>query len=214
MFLDAAFVLTEGTISNLYLRMAFVLVFFLTAYDTATACDYCADDKAIASHHRSADVISALHAARIAGILPTNSVGPQRSEISDRRSTIGRMQRFGNALASSGVEASTGLSMLFVEDGLWSRYRAIPDGVVFQLQTSGAHAEETVVVTAEAVLAAMENGILSSDEAIACGLIVIMPGGSIGDGKVLSAFASFAKADNLGQSIAFKKPQRMWRWRN
>ena len=198
----------------LYLRMAFVLVLSLASHQIATACEDCADDRSTAPHHRSADVISALHAARIAGILPTNSVGPQRSEISDRRSTIGRMQRFGNALASSGVEASTGLSMLFVEDGLWSRYRAIPDGVVFQVQTSGAHAEETVVITGEAVLTAMEDGILSSDEAIARGLIVIMPGGSIGDGKVLSAFASFAKADNLGQSIAFKKPQPMWHWRN
>ena len=212
MFLDAPFVLTEGTMTFLYLRMAFVLVLFLASHHIATACEGCTDNRVSASHHRSADVISALREARLAGILPTNAVGPQSGEIPDNRATIGRMQRFGNALAASGVEAATGLSMLLVEDGLWSRYRAMPDGVVFQIQSSGAHAEETVVITGEVVLAAMEGGILSSDEAIARGLIVIISGGSISDGKVLSAFASFAKADNLAQPIAFKKPQRILRW--
>ena len=212
MFLDARSVLTEGTMTILYSRLAFVLVLFLTSYHTATACEDCADNRMSAPHRRSADVISALREATIAGILPTNSVDPKSGAPLDNRSTIGRMQRFGNALASSGAEAATGLSMLLVEDGLWSRYRAMPDGIAFQVQTKGAQVEETVVITGEAVLAAMEDGILSSDEAFARGLIVIIPGDSIGDGKVLSAFASFAKADNFGQPIAFKKPQPVLRW--
>ncbi|ARQ01653.1 hypothetical protein [Pseudorhodoplanes sinuspersici] len=196
----------------LYLRIAFVSVLFLTSYHPATACEYRAENKVSASLQRSADVISALREATIAGILPTNAADPKNGDTDDHKSTIGRMQRFGNALASSGAEAASGLSMLLVEEGLWSRYRAMQDGVAFQIQTSGAQADDTVVITGEAVLAAMEEGTLSSDEAIARGLIVIVPGDSIDDGKVLSAFASFAKADNFTQPIAFKK-QRVLRWR-
>jgi hypothetical protein len=189
----------------LYLRIAFVSVLFLASHHTAIACEYRAEVSV--SHQRSADVISALRDATIAGVLPTNSAQPKNGELLDNGSTIERMQRFGNALASSGAKAASGLSMLLVEDGLWSRYRAMQEGVAFQIQARGAQADDTVVITGEAVLAAIEEGTLSSDEAIARGLIVIVPGGSIDDGKILSAFASFAKADNFGQPIAFKKQQ-------
>ena len=195
----------------LYLRIAFVSVLFLMSYHPATACEYRAENTVSASHQRSADVISALREATIAVVLPTLSAGPKNGESDDSKSTIGRMQRFGNALASSGAEAASGLSMLLVEEGLWSRYRAMSDGVAFQIQTRGAQADDTIVITGEVVLAAMEEGTLSSDEAIARGLIVIVSGDSIDDRKVLSAFASFAKADNFAQPIAFKK-QRVLRW--
>ena len=211
MFLDTPSVLTEGTMTILYLRIAFVLVLFLASYHPAIACAYRTENRVCVSHQRSAAVTSALHDATIAGVLPTNSVVAKNGGILDDRSTIGRMQRFGNALASSGAEAAS-LSMLLVEDGLWSRYRAMPDGVAFQVQTRGAQADETVVITGAAVLAAIEDGILSSNEAIARGLIVIVSGASIGNEKIMSAFASFAKADNFDQTIAFKKQQRMLYW--
>lgn len=198
--------------TNLYLRIVLFSVLSLMSYQTANACEYrAAENRAGLSHPRSADVTSALHNATTAGILETNSVGPRDGEILDNRSTIGRMQRFGNALASSGAEAKSSLSMLLVEDGLWSRYRAMPDGVAFQVQTGGAQVDDTVVITGEAVLAAMEDGTLSSNEAIARGLIVIVPGDSIDDKKVLSALASFAKADNPDQ-IALKRPRTLPGW--
>lgn len=196
----------------LYLRITFVSVLFLASYHSAFACAYGTEDRVRASHQRSADVTSALHNATLTGVLPSNAAGPKSCEVLDGRSTIGRMQRFGNALASSGAESASGFSMLLVEDGVWSRYRAMPDGVAFQAQTAGAQADETVVITGEAVLAAMEDGTLSPNEAIARGLIVIVSGASIDDGKVLSAFAAFAKADNFDQTIAFKRQQRMLRW--
>lgn len=212
MFLATPSVLTEGTMTILYLRIAFVSLLFLTSYHPAIACAYRAENRVCVSHQRSADVTLALHDATNAGVLPANTIGPKNGEVLHGRSTMGRMQRFGNALASSGAKAASGLSMLLVEDGLWSRYRAMPDGVAFQIQTRGAQADETVVITGEAVLAAMEEGILSSNEAIARGLIVIVSGVSIDDGKVWSAFASFAKADNLDQTTAFKKQQRTLHW--
>ena len=212
MFLGAPSVLTEGTMTIFYLRIALVSFLFLMPSHPATACAYRPESRGCVSHPRSDEVASALHHATSAGVLSTNSVGPKSSGALDDRSTIGRMQRFGNALASSGAKAASGLSMLLVEDELWSRYHMLPEGVAFQIQTGGAQADETVVITGEAVLAAMEDGSLASNEAIARGLIVIVPGASIDDEKILSAFASFAKADNLDQTIAFKKQQRMLYW--
>jgi hypothetical protein len=198
--------------TTLYLRIVFFSVLFLTSHHLANACEFGpAENRAGVSHPRSADVTSALRDAKTAGILETNSVSPKNGEVLDTRSIVGRMQRFGNALASSGAEAASSLSILLVEDGLWSRYRAMPEGVAFQMQTRGAQADDTVIITGEAVLAAMEDGILSSNEAILRGLIVIVPGDSIDDRKVLSALASFAKADNPDQ-IALKRSRSVPSW--
>lgn len=197
--------------TSLYLRIAFASVLLFASHPTY-ACEYRGAGKTAASSHpRSTEVASALQNATKEGILEANSVGAN-GDIPDNTSLIGRMQRFGNALAAaSGAETETSLSMLLVDDGLWSRYRAMPEGVAFQVRTRGAQADDTVIITGEAVLAAMEDGTLTSNEALSRGLIVIVPGDSIDDRKILSAFASFAKADNADQ-IAFRRPRTSPGW--
>jgi hypothetical protein len=193
----------------LYVRIAFTSLLLLTAHHPAIACASHAENRVCVSHQRSAAVSLALHDAKIAGILPSNTFALKNGEDHDGNNTMGRLQRFGNALASSGAKAASGLSLLLVEEGRWSRYRTVPDGVVFQIETRGAQADETVVITGATVLAAMDDGRLSFNEALARGLIVLVSGASIDDGNVWSALASFAKADHLDQTTAASKQQRM-----
>lgn len=188
--------------TSLYLRIAFFSIFLLTGYTPSTACEYRTTGSGVSTTHpREADVTSALSQAITAGILQTYVADQGNGKPVDKGSTIGHLQRFGNALALSGVAVASDLSMLLVENDVWSRYHANPDGVAFQILRSGAQADETIVITAEAVLRALEDGVLSSNEAVARGLIVIVSDDTIDKEKVLSAFASLAKADNPDQIV-------------
>jgi len=189
--------------TGLYLRIAFFSVLLSIGYTPSIACEYRTTGVGVsATHPRQAEVASALRQAITAGILQTRAADRGDGKPLDKGSTIGHLQRFGNALASSGIAVASDLSMLLVENELWSRYRAMPDGVAFQILNRGGQADDTIVITSEAVLSALEDGLLSSNEALARGLIVIVSDDAISKEKILSAFASLAKADNPDQIVS------------
>ncbi len=186
----------------LYLRTLLALTFLLTSNHLTAACGYHGglNNSFAVLHPRSIDVALALRDAAKAGILELNA-GAQKTggDLFDYGHVVQRIQRFGSALALAGGESVSSFSMLLVDSGLWSRFRSLPEGVVFEIRTEGTHAGDTAVITGSAVLAALEAGTLSLDEAMERGLLVIVPGISAGSLKILSAFAAFAKADDSDQ---------------
>lgn len=184
--------------TNMSLRIVIASAFLLAFQPLARACDY-RDDLASVVNPPIVNVVLALRDAAKAGLIQTDRIAARNDGRSDNERTIGRMQRFGNALAAATGEGAASFSLLLVENGLWSRYRATPEGAVFKVRTEGALVGDTVVITGDAVLAAMESGALNTGEALRRGLLLILPGTTASRPQVLSAFAVFAKADNPDQ---------------
>lgn len=184
----------------LYLRTLLALTFLLTSNHLTAACGYygALNNSFAVLHPRSIDVALALGDAAKAGVLKS-STGARKGGVFSHRHVVPRIQRFGSALASAAGESVSSFSMLLVDSGLWSRFLSLPEGVVFEIRTEGTHAGDTAVITGSAVLAALEAGTLSLDEAMERGLLVIVPGMSADSQKILSAFAVFAKADDSDQ---------------
>ena len=63
------------------------------------------------------------------------------------------------------------MTMLFVESGLWTRYSPTQQGITRQVHVQGPEQGDAVIVTSEAVIAAVLGRRLSMRQAIARGLI-------------------------------------------
>ena len=189
-----------------YLRTILASMLLLASHHLATACGFhsAAEDNFTALHPRSIDVAIALGDATQAGILQ-RAEPPTVGDASGYRNIMARMQRLGNAVAPTGDATAPGFSVLLVESGLWSRYRSLPEGAIFEIHTEGAQAGETAVITGATVLEALESGVLSFEGAMERGLIVIATDMSADSQKILSALAAFAKADDSDQ-MAFTPP--------
>ena len=198
---------------TMYLRIILASVFLLASQQLAWACNYHSQQKGgpTALHPRSLDVTFALGDATESGILHAKAAVPSNDDMYAHRRALQRLQRFGNALATTADEGASSFSLLLVENGLWSRHRTTSEGVTFQIRDDGARPDDTVVITGEAVMAAMDAGDLATDVALERGLIVIVPGRSAEIQQILSAFASFAKADNPDR-IATKPSSSLIDW--
>lgn len=196
--------------TSLYLRTILASVLLLTSQHLATACSFHgpAGDTFSASHPRSIDVALALSNATQAGILQRTEP-PTIGDVFGYRNIMARMQRLGNAVAPSSDRSAPSFSVLLVESGLWSRYRSLPEGAVFEIHTEGARTGEAAVITGSTVLEALESGVLSFEEAIQRGLIVVATDMSGESQKILSALATFARADNSDQ-VAFTPDDACW----
>ena len=194
----------------LYLRIILASMILLTSQHLATACSFhgAAGGNFSALHPRSIDVALALSDATQAGILQRAEL-PTIGDVFGCRNVMARMQRLGNAVAPSNDVTAPTFSVLLVESGLWSRYRSLPEGAVFELHTEGARAGEAAVITGSTVLEALESGVLSFEEAMRRGLIVIATEMSAESQKILSALATFARADNTDQ-VVFTPDDACW----
>ena len=191
---------------TMYLRTILTFAALFASHHLAMACDQQnqLERSFVTQHPRSLDVAFAIRDAAKSGLLKPVTLITKSDDMLKGGRVLQRLQRLGNAIAistmaTSNSDASSGFTLLLVDNSLWSRYRATPDGVVFKVRTDGAHAGETVVITGLSVLAALDAGDLTPGDALYRDLIVIVPGNTANMRQVLSAFTSFAKADNPDQ---------------
>ena len=89
---------------------------------------------------------------------------------------MGRINKFYQLLsaASVGGAQSPSVSLLFIDSKLWARFSPGPQGYELQVHTSGALPEDIVIVTSEAILAAVLDGTMLAQKALDLGLIASM----------------------------------------
>lgn len=126
-----------------------------------------------ALHARSITVAVAIRAAADENLLDSEIVTPKVIDLLALNKANLRLYRLRSALQSGPHSTQTPFSVLLVESGMWSRY--LPDGSELKLavHTSGPLPGDEVMVTGNAVLAAIEKGRISVQDAIRRGLIVI-----------------------------------------
>ena len=87
------------------------------------------------------------------------------------------LQRFSpmvvSAAAPANGAAGGSVAVLLIESGLWTRYAVTPLGMAAQPHVAGPLPGEAVIVTSEAVLRALVDGVLALPQASAWGVLAI-----------------------------------------
>lgn len=125
-------------------------------------------------HPKSIDVAIALREAADTNLLDKEAVAPRAADLFAFHRTVNRLNHLRDALQGTAVDVAVpSFSILLVESGMWSRYTVADGGIRFFAHTDAPTASAPVVVTGNAVLAAIGAGRLTSQDAIRRGLIVV-----------------------------------------
>lgn len=160
-------------------RTLAVSAVFIAAVATASpsaACGYhgTLGDGFSALHSSSINVAIAIRDAADENLLDREIVAPKLSDLLALHRATARLQRLRNALQSTSADmAVPSFSLLLVESGMWSRYLAEEGRLRLAAHTDAPPAGEAVVVTGNAVLAAIGAGRLTVEDAMHRGLIVV-----------------------------------------
>lgn len=128
-----------------------------------------------AEHPRSIAVALAISDAVAAGIVDKAAVAPIVPGSSGYWRAVGRIGTFHRLLAAarSGDAGAPAISLLFIDSKLWARITPGPQGYALQVHAPGAHPGDVVIVTSEAILAAVLDGTMAAQRALDLGLIAI-----------------------------------------
>jgi len=148
----------------------------------AVACGYhpgLSADTFDAVHPNSLAVAVALHRAQGAGVLPAEPAAPGLRGFpgEDYRRAVRNLQalqaRLDQLAAAPGADGAVRFSLVFVRTRLWSQYTVRPDGASVDIHSPAAAKGETVVLSDESVLSAIEDGRLAFSAALNQGLVQI-----------------------------------------
>ena len=128
-----------------------------------------------AEHPKSIAVAFAISDAVTAGVVDKAAIAPIVPGSQGYWRAVGRINSFRRLLsaASVGGTQSQSISLLFIDSKLWSRFSPGPQGYELQVHTTGASPEDVVIVTSEAILAAVLDGTMPAQKALDLGLIAI-----------------------------------------
>lgn len=126
-----------------------------------------------AQYPGSIDVAIALREAADIGVIDPASLEPKKADLFAYHRAVQRLQKLSGILANNDIAQTPTFSLLLVESALWSRYATDNGKTSVAVHTEGPTAGEAVILTGEAVIAALEAGKLSWREAIQRKLIVI-----------------------------------------
>ncbi|MBR1235199.1 hypothetical protein [Bradyrhizobium sp. AUGA SZCCT0182] len=156
---------------------AAVLLFFGAGAPSAKACgfDGLLGGGFSAAHPRSMMVAFAISDAVAAGLIDKSTTDPILPGSAGYWRAVGRLNAFQRLLSSTpAVEGqSPAISILFIDSNLWARLSPGRQNYELQAHTSGALPGDTVIVTSEAILAALLNGTMQARTALDLGLITI-----------------------------------------
>lgn len=125
-------------------------------------------------HPKSIDVAIALRDAADTNLLDKETVAPRAADLFAFHRAVNRLNHLRDALQGTAIDVAVpSFSILLVESGMWSRYTIADGGIRFFAHTDAPTASAPVVVTGNAVLAAIGAGRLTSQDAIRRGLIVV-----------------------------------------
>lgn len=147
---------------------------------SAFACGYhpgLTSDTFDAVHPRSLGVSLAIHQARDQGVLPAEPAPSAfqgfpgqayRHAVRELQDIQERLARVAPRFDKDGVWR---FAFVFVRSRLWAQYIVRPDGASLEVHTAPASPGETVVLSDESVLSAIEDGHLTFRSAVDRGLV-------------------------------------------
>ena len=145
-----------------------------------------------AQHPRSIEVAFAIHDAVAAGAIDRSALDPVVPGPTGYWRAVGRIDAFQRRLAVAGVTAP--VAILLIDSALWSRLVPGTRGFDIDVHVDGSEPGDVVIVTSEAVLAALIEGHLTIDDTIARGLLAF-DGGHDDATQVRSLLLSLSASD-------------------
>ena len=126
-----------------------------------------------AENPKSIAVAFAISDAVTAGIVDKAVIAPIVPGSQGYWRAVGRINKLRQLLSASSVSGtwSPSISLLFIDSKLWARFSPKLQGFELQVHTSGPSPEDVVIVTSEAILAAVLDGTVSAQKALDLGLI-------------------------------------------
>lgn len=154
------------------------LSLFLGAAVPALGCgfDGMLDGSFSAMHPKSIAVAFAIRDAVEAGAVESSAIGPIIPGAPGYWRAVSHLNQLHQRLSAAAADQfhqETSVSILFIDSGLWARYTLSPHGVDLEAHTAGARDGEAVIVTSEAILAAIVDRRMAVDVALARGAMVI-----------------------------------------
>jgi len=148
----------------------------VSPYD-ASACGYhgAMGDGLSAQYPGSIEVAIALREAADAGVIDGRSLAPKKTDLFGYHRTVQRLYRMRNHIGRRDLEGMPSFSLLLVETALWSRFTTEGQIVSVAAHTDGPQPGEPVVITGEAVIAAIDAGKLAWGDALERNLIIVIP---------------------------------------
>jgi hypothetical protein len=127
-----------------------------------------------ALHPRSIHVALALRDAADAGVLDPNQLKPKLADMLALNRAARRLEHLRASLQRAMVTAPVpAFSLLLVESGMWNDFTADLGVIRLKVHADEPMPDRAVVITGDAVLAAIASGRLSPDEALRTGLIAV-----------------------------------------
>jgi hypothetical protein len=125
-------------------------------------------------HPRSIHVALALRDAADAGVLDLNQLKPKLADMLALSRAARRLEHLRSSLQRLLYATPVpSFSLLLVESGMWSDFMAESGAMRLKVHADGPMPDRAVVITGDAVLAAIASGRLSSHEALRSGLVVV-----------------------------------------
>jgi hypothetical protein len=198
-------IMRSGTEPRMALLLAVGLSLFVRPPTATRACgfDGLLGDGFGASHAQSLTVAFAVSDATDAGVMDKSARSSVLSGQVGYARAVLRLGAFHRRLAATTakVGAPGSISVLLVDSRLWSRFCPDARGSDIATHTAGPQAGDVVVVTHEAVLAALVSGKLSIATALDRGLLVV-DGESTAGGSVRSLLnESFGKKKEKSERV-------------
>jgi hypothetical protein len=170
-------IMRSGTEPRLALLLAVGFSLFVRPPTATRACDFdgLLGDGFGASHAQSLTVAFAVSDAIDAGVMHKSAFSSALSGRVGYARAVLRLGAFHRRLSATTakVGAPGSISVLLGDSRLWSRLSPAARGYAIATHTAGPRAGDVVVVTHEAVLAALVSGKLSIATALDRGLLVV-----------------------------------------
>jgi hypothetical protein len=116
-------------------------------------------------------VSTAVWQGRRAGILPQRAANP---DLFGYHKAVAILQHWRTALQDAAAkDPPPAFSVVFIDTMLWSRFAPVDDALEVRIHQNGPQPEDLVVISDEAVIAAVLSGQVQTKDALASGLIRI-----------------------------------------
>jgi len=129
-----------------------------------------------APHPRSIEVAVAVRRAVEERMLPPSAlepIVPGATGLWRATTRLHALERRLSAIAASASFPVATMAVLFIDSGLWTRFTRVAAGYASQVHVPTAGSEEIAVVTDEAVIAGILDGLISPRSAFDWGLIIV-----------------------------------------
>ena len=167
----------QGKPQRLSAMFGFCLSVLMAPVGAASGCgfDRLLGDSFSAMHPRSIAVAFAIRDAVDTGIVGSAALAPIVPGRAGYWRAVGRLNALDRLLsaASMGRVASSPISVLLINSGLWTRLSPSPQGFDIAVHTAGPQRGDVAIVTSEAILAAVLDNRLFITDALDRGLFVV-----------------------------------------